>query len=422
MKSIYFRSISILLLIFFTAPCISGARTNSLYGSVSLRQLYYSNVYHTDEDHEEGWTTILSPTIRITSEGKNDSCLFSYSPGIRYNHLTDEDDLDHDLSLSAEKDFSSRVKVTVRENFVESEEPVQDEEAGIMLSEDRLDNRYRTNSFSAGMEFEYAMDSMLELAYANNILDNERAALDDYVKHNPSASISYRFNSQWDSKLSYDYTKGNFTLSDDMKQHSSALNIGFRVTTNHKLSGEYSFSHTDFQSVSDDYSIHGETLGWDWFVNQRTDLSVSIGATQVSRDSGEDSDGFKYSLSVSRELKRGNISITGNGGFDERYFEGAGDGLSKFWMLEGDLSYRLTENLSSGLNLSYRNDDDPNRLADNEKDTYDAGLDLSYAFGRWYSISVNYSYRQVDAELDFYDYDDHRVILEFTAGKELARW
>ncbi|MCK5544831.1 MAG: outer membrane beta-barrel protein [Desulfobulbaceae bacterium] len=422
MKNALIRSTSILSLIFFAAPCISGARTNSLYGSVSVRQSYDSNVYRTDEDHEEGWTTILSPTIRLTSEGKSDSCSFSYSPGIRYNHRTDEDDLDHDLSLSVDKSLSSRVKVAIRDNFVETEESVQDEEAGIVLSEDRLDNRYWTNSFSARMEFEYAMDSMLVLAYANSILDNESAGQDDYIKHNPSVSVSYRFNPQWDGNLSYDYTKGNFTLSDDLKQHSSALKVGFQVTTNHKFSGEYSFSHTDFQGISDDYSIHGETLGWDWGIDQRTDLSVSVGVTHVSRDSGTDSSAFKYGLSVSREFKRGNISFSGNGGFDERYFEGAGEGLSRFRMLKGSLSYQLMENLSSDLYLSYRNDDDPDQIDDNEKDTYGAGVNLSYAFGRWYSISVDYSYRQVNADLDFDDYDDHRVVLAFTAGKELVRW
>ena len=146
MKNGFIRSISILSLIFLVAPCISGARTNSLYGSVSVRQSYDSNVYHTDEDHEEGWTTLLSPTIRFTSEGRNDSYSFSYSPGIRYDYLTHEDDIDHNLSLSADKNISSRVNVTVREDFVESEESVQDEEAGIMLSEDRQDNRYWTNN------------------------------------------------------------------------------------------------------------------------------------------------------------------------------------------------------------------------------------------------------------------------------------
>ncbi len=423
MKSNYFRSISVLSLIFFAAPCISDARTSSLYGSVSVTQSYDSNVYHTDEDHEEGWTTLLSPTIRLTSEGRNDSYSFSYSPGIRYDYLTHEDDIDHNLSLSADKNISSRVNVAVREDFVESEESVRDEEAGIMLSEDRLDNRYWTNNFSIGVEFEYAMDSILTLAYTNTILDNQGADQDDYTRHNPGVNISYRFNSQWDGNFSYDYTKGNFTLSDDMEEHSSALNIGFQVTTNHRLSGTYDFSHTNFQSdADDDYSIHSETLGWDWVVNQHTDLSVSIGVTQLSADSGEDSDGFTYSLSVSRELKRGNISLTGNGGFDERYFEGAGDGLTRFWMLEGTLSYLLTERLSSGFNFFYRNDDDLGLIEQNETNTYGTGFNLSYAFGRWYSVSIIYSYRLVDADLDFEDYDNHSVILGVTAGKELVRW
>lgn len=422
MKNGFIRSISILSLIFLVAPCISGARTNSLYGSVSVRQSYDSNVYHTDEDHEEGWTTILSPTIRLTSEGKSDSCSASYSPGIRYNHRTEEDDLDHNLSLSADKNLSSRVKVAVRDNFVETEESVQDEEAGIILSEDRLDNRYWTNSFSASMEFEYAMDSMLVLTYANSVLDNESADQDDHIKHNPSVNVSYRFNTQWDGNLSYDYTKGNFLLSDDLKQHFSTLNVGFQVTTNHKLSWEYSFSHMDFQGITDDYSIHGETLGWDWGIDQHTDLSVSVGVTQLLRDSGTDSSAFKYGLSVSKVLNRWNISFSGDGGFDERYFEGAGEGLSRFRMLKGNLSYQLMENLTSGVYLSYRNDNDLDQIDDNEKDTYDAGVNFSYAFGRWYSILVDYSYRQVDADLDSGDYDGHSVILVFTVGKEFVRW
>lgn len=414
-------------LIFLTPPNVHAARETNITGSIALRQSYDSNIDRTDSNTRSEWTSTLAPALTLTSSGRDDHISFSYEPGFVFNHRTDEDRIDHHLSLDADKNLSAHWRTAIHDSFTRSDDTLSAEgtepaEGDVALSENRERARFRTNSFSATTEFQYAQESLLSLGYSHQMLDNDDSDLGDYRRHNPNMSISHRFNHQWRSDLSYGFTKGNFDLSNDIKTHDSSLRVNYQMTPANTIFGNYGFTKTNYENNPDDYTVQSGSLGWGHDFSQFTTLQVSGGTSYADREIGANESGATYSFSLNRELQHGSFSFTGDGGFDELHYNGTSDGISRFWSLQGALTYQLLEKVSSSINGLFREDNYLERAPEEKEKTYGGGITFSYAFHRWYTLSLNYMYRHLDADIDVNDYDDHRLFLALAVTKELWRW
>lgn len=424
------------------APCAMGERITSVSGSCTLRQSYDSNVDLTHENEEGNWYTTLSPSLSISSTGRNDNLIFSYTPGFKVNQTRDDSNLDHDFYLNGDKQFTARLKAGFSERFYKSDDSdytfayvpspetpefVPEDAADRTLSAKRERNRFWTNTFSVRSAYEFANNSQFLLGYSNRILENKLSTEDDYKKHNPNAAVDYEFNHAWHGNLSYSYIKGNFDISDDLEEHVAGIGLSHLVNPHDTVSGNYKFSTTHYEGESVDYSLHDASLGWQRELSAVSSFSVSGGISQLNRDVGSDESAFNYSVDYSRSIKRGSISISGAGGIDETQFSGepnntAADDLSKYWSVRGGLNYNLLERLTASCNASYRQDDYFERATNNKEKLYGGGVGMAYGFGRWYSLSLGYSYRRLDSDIDTDDYDDHRLFISVSAAKELMHW
>ena len=409
-------------------------RQGILTGSFSVLQEYDSNINLTDDGEEEAWYTVFSPSLIFTSLAQQDRLSLAYAPALRIDQSNDETEVDHHLTVEGDKQFSSRWSGEFKESYIRSNdytyyvsEFVQQEGEGISLSDRRRRREYWTNGFSVASEYEYAQESVLGLGYGNQILENDAPEVDDYVKHHPYLVVSHRLNQFWTAGASYDYIYGDFdnevAATEDLSEHLLGLNASYQATLHDLVFASYQYADLDYDGNRSDYQLHRADLGWQRALGPHDSIAASLGGSYADREDNDSETGFNYSLDYIKEIKRGAFRIGGKGGMDELQFDAdVDDGLSRFWSVEGTLDYQLLEQLSSQVYASVREDDFFEATPDFKEQSYVLGSKLSYALWRWYALSLGYSYRQLDSDLQGGDYQDHRAYVELSVGKELARW
>ncbi len=114
-------------------PCItvtfSGtarARQTIVSGSVAtgydLRDRTYDQG-QTESSDDDQQKIFISPTITISSQGVSDLLSFHYSPRLNYDFVDDENSVDHNLGLSAQRMLTSRWSMTVSDQYTYSDDP-----------------------------------------------------------------------------------------------------------------------------------------------------------------------------------------------------------------------------------------------------------------------------------------------------------
>jgi len=276
------------------------------------------------------------------------------------------------------------------------------------------------------MEYEYAMGSIFTLSYANHILHHlTSAAGNDYTRHNPLVSLSYQINHKWDFEILYSYVKGDFDVSPDLTTHSPGIRLNYRHSPKSILYGNYVLRDTSYSGdQQQDYKIHDVSLGIDHEINPETKLSLSIGASRADRSDANDEDSYNASMNLNRATQRGSFSLTGRAGFEESNFSGQDKGLSRFWTARCSFGYQLTEYINVNVFAGLRDDDYQQvGIADDDEQAYYGGGSFSYAFARWYTVSIGYNYIRVESDDPTQDdYVDNRIYLALAAAKELWRW
>lgn len=424
------------VVLFMTCICLlfsdgANARVSSLTGSISIREGYDSNIDRTQNNEISGMTTTISPTLQLNSQGEYDTVSIGYSPGFSFDHKTDENHVDHHFYLSGNRNFTKLLQGSLRETFIQSEDTYIESETlqleGIrLIREYNRKDRLWTNTLSMQMAYEYAMGSIFTMSYANHILHHLTSTTgnDDYIRHNPLASLSYQINHQWDFEVFYGYIKGDFDVSDDLTTHNPGIRLNYHHTPASNLYGTYVLRDTNYSgNQREDYRIHDVSLGIDHEINPETKVTLSVGATRVDRSIANNENGFNASVNLTKSTKKGSFNITGKSGFDESNFSGEDKGLSRYWSTRCSFAYQLTEQNNLDVFAGVRDDDYKQSIIGNDEKTYYGGGSLSFAFARWYTVSLGYNYLRFETDDPTRDdYVDHRIYLAFAAAKELWRW
>lgn len=468
--SIAFFFLPVILLII---PCFADARDNNWLGSFSYRPSYDSNAYNTGNDKKSELTSTFLPSLLLTSQGKTDTLEFNYAPNILWNHRREVYDVVQNFSLEAEKDFLSGLNMNFREDFnyfdISPEEFIfvqtlemrfiiaddyyrrevarilfpeivwSPEQMAYVLSQlrqrynehpeyqaevdglltrdvDGERRRYWRNGISWQTEYEFDQDSILTFGYNLDIMKDISARLPDTDASNPYISLNYRFTERWRAEASYDFIRTNFNVSPDTTDHISYLQIDFQPGRNDRIFGRYSFSYLNYDEGPSDQNEKEGELGWDHAVDSRTDIGATFNYLYLERETSSDERGIGIDLTFSRILQQGIVSLAGSSEFAEGNSSGNWENLRESWLVRGDISYELLQDLTSTIRANYRK-----QLvwANNIKNTYNyfgGGVGFSYALGRWYSLSLDYSYDRMNTDtIGVDDYDKHQMFFGITA-------
>lgn len=415
--------LQLVIFIIFWSVIYAHADQTIVAGGGSVRQEYDSNIYRTNSDRVSEWTTVASPTMSISDIGQRHSFSLQYTPSVVYSHLKDRERWDHWLSTILKKDLSEEVSSYIKDTFVRAEDPYNDKESGIELYDSRGRNRYWTNNLMVGLGHDYAKESSVNISYVNMILENDDNTYDDFVKHSPGVSIAHLFSQYWQAKVDYFYTKGNFDQDDDLENHAGDVYIYFRPSSDVKMFGHGGYTVNLYDGLEDDYDVTRASLGFNKQVSATFDYGLEGGVVSLNHDIGEDQQAFYYLLAVNKNLQYGDISLTGEGGIDEQQFNSnAGGDVSRYWQVQTDFSYNMTQDLLSSVRCFYREDTYWDRNPEEQEEKLQAEASISYIFGRWYMATVRYAYSRQESDILARCYDDNRLFLELSFNKEFFRW
>ena len=413
-------------------PGYTNARVSSLTGSFFIREGYDSNIYRTKNNEVSGWTTTISPRLLYTLQGETDSLSFSYGPGFSHDHKTDKTKVDHQLDLIGDKYFSRVFHASLRETYIRSSntylQPEQLIQEVRLLKDYKTTTRLWTNTVSLQTDYTYGPGGVFRFGYTNYILEHltpqtNTNANSNYIRHNPSTSLSYRFNNYFGMLASYGYIKGDFDSAPDLETNNPGLRLNYIYSPNTTFFGSYDFSKTDYSGNQSppSYKTHAVALGTDHAIDPKTKFSCFAGFARNERQSVS-RDAFNFGLNLTKALERGALSFNGNSGFEQANFNGQNDGLSRYWSVGGSLNYQLTEKSNINAYAGYRHDDYLQQTPPEKENAYSGGGGYSFLFARWYTISFQYGYLQVNSNNSANDYIDNRFYIAFGAAKELWRW
>ncbi len=362
-----------LLLVCFWAvlvPFSALARQNTLIGEISVGYDFQERNYKEDEgenEEEDGSgagavegeesqapTVIvledrrgdrkryfISPRIRLASQGVSDLIEFTYAPTFNYDEVYSESEVDHDLNLLAEKNFTRNWLVRVSDSFFYGDDPYRDSELrtaviipgqeipvedpvvgagqegqeGEDLTESFGRRRFWRNTLTLDTDYTYRDDSIFGVTYNFGMLRNltetdiSAGGYTEYDRHEGIARLTYRFNRQWDSEVEARYIKGDFadpevfvvspgegeeepvvdpvgeTISDDLEEYYARLRVDYDWSAHDVFFGEYRYGLTDYEvDLRADSKVHEISFGWDHDFTPQIRLTLSGGPTIVEED------------------------------------------------------------------------------------------------------------------------------------------
>ena len=399
---------SVFLVALLAWPHSASSRVGSLSGSIALEQEYESNIFHDDHDEEDRWKTTLIPTLTLSSQGNHDQFTITAGSDLAWDQRLDERDFEHTLSFSGSREISQYLKITLSDDYAYSDlSPRQDFDAGLSITEkfrradsyeqsqvvrllfpeldpydydylyvlSEVEARYNQespsvqsevdsylsntsgrrrqwdNDFSIGAEYEFAKDSVLAVGYRYYNIDDRTADIIEYHEHNPNVSLSYRFSPQWLASVSYEFTKGQYDQSNDLRQHDTVLLVDYTMSQADQLIATYEYDSQSYQGDRQDIITQTGGLDWNHDFDIHTRLATSLQADYLARESSADESGMEINATISHTLPKGSFSVGAGSSFDQFKKEGSWDDLRESWTLDGDVSYELLQNLTGTASL-----------------------------------------------------------------------
>jgi hypothetical protein len=459
----------------------ADCRENVLSGSLSIQQDYDSNIFQLEDDEEDRWTTTLLPTLTIVSIGEKDEVSLTASSDLGWDHRLDERDFTHNLAFSGSRQISQYWRLTMSDNYSYNDEsPERDMDPGLSLTarfqragryeqaevarllfpelsytpddylyvlteldrrfsqagaitqqevERYLSNtegrrRYSDNEFSIGAEYEFARDSLLTLGYRYFANDDRSANISEYYEHSPSVGLSYRFNQQWLASVTHEFTKGQYDTANDLKENDTLFAVDYTLSPTDQLTASYEYDTTNFQGTSEDIVDQTGELGWNHDLNANTRLTTTLSENYLAREYNGDETEAGLDLGISRSLQKGSITLGAGYLSGQQKRDGSWEDLRENWTLDGGITYNLRQDVTGTFNLAYEKRYLwPETGGKEDFDDYEAGAALTYSFSRWFALTCRYTYNKLESSNSIVSgYDEHLLVVELSAAKELLRW
>jgi hypothetical protein len=437
----------------FFLPYSASAAENMLNGGVALGQAYDSNFDRAPSDEESEWKSMVTPSLIYTRSEQTSKLSVKYAPSITYNDRTNDKYMDQFAAAGYDLLLSQRFQLHFADTYIKTDDPYSDSAAGvetsqgaggpgspgrpdtIEMSDQRGENRYWTNNFSTSAGYEYARESSVNIGYQYHILDNENETIADYVKHSPHISIMHQINQQWETLASYRFIKGDFddttswagspfpgNNSEDLTTNAGDLYLYYNLTQFSNVFGHYGYSQTDYDGIQEDYDSHTLSAGATHQFSPSLSLGGEAGASLLQQES-DDTNAFYLRLTLNKAWEKSAWALSADSGLDEQQFSGVdNEGLTRYWMIKNTFTHTFTKDINGMASLSYRDDTYLERITDEKEQQLQGNALLSYSFAQWYQLSLRYTYVNQMADFAINEYEDHRILLQLSAAKDLLKW
>ena len=453
----YASKIAALFLVLFFLSNVSanaGSR-HQFFISLDLSQEYTDN-YNLNPDNEESeWLTHISPALKYKLLGKNSQTELSYSPQATYYAKTEEEtELSHKAGLQSTLQLNKHLRFEVSDSFERTEDPFASTRNATSQELDfstwQRGEPYYTNTASTKLFYKPSKFTDLSLNYSNSLrrerdpydknnyngdfscqfgkkdsfsigythqdIDGENKATRDSRKKTPSANINYWFTEFLGISSNLSYTRGDF----DQEFYSFDLYKGsFRLIRSFSKNSEgyISYAHTSMdyiEPIRPDFEVYNPSLGLQAELSPKTSLDMQAGYFFRELESGKKDTGMTSSLELTRNYKRGHLSLSGSSGTSESYFETENLGFSIYYQGGVNAKYQATENINLSCSGSYRKD----RYLEEEPERTDWNLsssaEINYEPYHWLNLSLSETFRKQESDDKSNNYTENSIVLGIT--------
>ncbi|MGD9948031.1 MAG: hypothetical protein AB7U29_06070 [Desulfobulbus sp.] len=481
MQPVYRLLPSATLALCLIAPLANSAdaRQTSISGSmgtgVNIRDRSYKQ-NQSGNSNDDQQKIFISPTITLSSQGVYDSISLQYTPSFNYDFIDDTNSVDHSLSFNGQRLLTSRWSVSLTDNYTLSDDPEasssftttdsgsnsssgsSDTTSQDTLSQDNFGSKYWTNAASIRSSYALFEKTSLSGGYTYSVLRNDGSqgsgndAYNEYDKHAFFTNLSHGINAYWRTSLGLNYTRGLYdqppadstTASSNPNLDQYGLNFGidYIQSVQDFFPLQYNLSETQYDSdTRSDTQSQEWSIGWNHSFDQQTSFSIGGGPSYAKTEGLEGQWGYNAYLTFTKQFEHATCSLQLDKRYETKNFTGTDQsGLSDTYNARANLAYQYTKDLGIDLFGRYSKESqiDPQGVyrdavtgiateTQTGADTYDtniyeAGVGFRYAFGRWYTAGLKYSYYVSDGQLDSDQYDEHRILFSISASKELWRW
>jgi hypothetical protein len=421
LKSQYIKAIIILLstLVLFFCQIAYAKYQTEITPAVSIGLLYDDNIDLKRLNKKSDWVATISPSISLNMTSPKNSFLFRYAPTMVRDINNDEDDaIRHSGSFSFGEDITQHLRFDMNDTLLVSDEPIEETEGVYSVRQTR--NLYKRSSGGASMGYEFGPENQFNLGYNYSLLKNDDITLDDNVSFDPFIRLTYWFDLKNGIKFDYQHTLANFsrddngTPGDDYSGNNAGIRYVYRFNPYSSFLLDYNLSTMAFYGRTNDYKTYDGSVGLSHSFSGDTSLSVSAGYYKSIEDFSRVTDGYSYSVSLDKGFDRGSINLGGNGGWRGSYLETERRGFTKYWGMNADFNYQVTDALSNYSSISYVRDKDETGRGTK---TFTVRYGWGWSFLRWYSISIDDTFNTRDDDIITGDYNVNRATVTFTASR-----
>jgi hypothetical protein len=386
-------------------------------------ETYDDNLYLSNTDEISDYLTTATPSLSLNVTSQDTQVECEYAPAFVWYDKEDQNDtVRHFGTATVGRDLTEYLRLDLVDTYIQSEEPIEEAEDVEGVRDTR--ESYRRNVFRGSLGYLFGPEDALTMGYRHSLLKNDDDAVDNGRVRNPFASVIYWFNVKNGLEIDYQYTKAVFWRGDDLQAgddytgNGAGMRYVHRFTPHATGSLSYRYTDRDFEGDTEDYMVHEGLIRYDQAFSPDLSVSLGCGGFVQELDQSDSESGINYDLALAKRFERGNLTISGSGGWDEAYLEAERRGFTRYRRISMRLDYRITGFLGLYAGWSGRLDEDD---ADHEWATWGRHLGLKWKFLKRFSLAFNYSYAERDDDVDTEDYTVNRFAIMLSAG-ELYRW
>jgi len=424
--------------------------------NLSVTGEYTDNVNLTDDDTDSDWILVVTPSLAYEVSGRRNGLRLGYAPGVAvYAKNEDDNTLRHSLNFNAWHSLTKNTHLTFYDSFLRTEDPNTDEverrEARFrsqvpaqegetpppVLTPEDLDLQpdttlregrepYVTNTAAGRITHTFGRGHSLYLGYLHSLTEHESRFEEDSRRHNPTVGLTYNINPHLSLSARGGYTRGTFAADsryvDDPTEDFDRWNGSLRLTRafSPRFSGyaDYTQILLDSEGDGDDYVVYHGSVGGTYQLSPQSSVTVGVGYFFQDNQDDDDEKGLTLTLNYNSadQWKAGRLvgSVSVQSGFREAFFGTENLGFSTFYGTSLNLRYAMTKKISWSSYLTYRRDEYLNEDPERKDNAYLAGIGVQYQISRRFRLSLSFSHRTIDSNLDEEDSHENRVGVDFS--------
>jgi hypothetical protein len=421
------------MVILFCSLATGVHATWSITPRFYLEEQYDDNVFLTETNEKDDFITTISPGVNVKYETPTELIDLDYE--FRRAYFNDFSNLDfsaHEGEVEARKDFGPRFSLGVRDNLIQSENPIEGRGATEFLQPSLRQgrrNRYIRNVVEPEATLTFGEDRFIQIGYRNQILRNEAEDIKDLDGNALNGFLSYRLSIHHRFEVSFEHFDVNYgetvppSVDQDVVGDEARGRYFYDLDSRTSVFVDYQYFQRDFDIESAgyfDYHVHNPSVGLSRELQENLSLLLSAGYTLRKADRRRDEAAFSGRGELSADYNRLSLSVYGETGVDEDLISAESLGFSEFWRAGMSARYQLLERLS--VTGFFFIDRDRYEDIDRSDTFWNARGDLNYQVLRWLFVILEYEHSERDSSVAGGSYEDNRYFGRIRGEYDLAEF